>query len=51
MTDHLFSFFLWLERNSYNWERPKPGRENVHPFAEEKKLYKTLEKRGMITLY
>ena len=35
----------------YNWERPKPGRENVHPFAEEKKLYKTLEEMGRLTLF
>ncbi|QDZ23546.1 sialyltransferase [Chloropicon primus] len=35
----------------YNWERPKPGRENVHPFAEEKRLYKMLEKEGRLTLF
>ena len=50
-----FQFDEYFNNNTrphyYNWERPKPGREHVHPFAEEKKLYKTLEQRGMITLF
>jgi len=35
----------------YNWERPKPGRENVHPFAQERELYKSLEEMGRLTLF
>ena len=27
----------------YDWERPKKGRERVHPFGEERKLYQALQ--------
>ena len=35
----------------YNWERPKPGREHVHPFEAEKELYAFLESKGKITMH
>lgn len=46
------SYFNETERpHYYDWERPKPGRENVHPFETERKLYKALQKEGLITLH
>eukprot|EP00898_Chlorokybus_atmophyticus_P005961 jgi/Chlat1/6366/Chrsp44S05755 len=35
----------------YDWERPKPGREDVHPFKQELELYKTLEQVGLLKLH
>jgi len=35
----------------FDWERPKPGREGVHPFAEEKSVLETLEAAGLLKLY
>jgi len=32
----------------YDWERPKKGREKVHPFAREVALYEQLENLGYI---
>ena len=46
------SYFNETERpHYYDWERPKPGRENVHPFETERKIYKALQKEGLITLH
>ena len=46
------SYFNETERpHYYDWERPKPGRENVHPFEAERKIYKALQKEGLITLH
>ena len=35
----------------FDWERPKPGREDVHPFAQEKMVLETLEAAGELKLY
>eukprot|EP00951_Prasinocladus_malaysianus_P014069 scaffold107005_cov43-Prasinocladus_malaysianus.AAC.1 len=35
----------------YDWERPKKGREKVHPFAREIWLYRQLNKFGYITIH
>ena len=35
----------------FDWERPKPGRENVHPFQAEQELYAALEAAGKLTMH
>lgn len=35
----------------YDWERPKKGREKVHPFAREVWLYQQLDKFGYIKIH
>lgn len=35
----------------YDWERPKKGREKVHPFAREVWLYQQLDKHGFIKIH
>ena len=35
----------------YDWERPKRGRERVHPFTQEHKLFASLQRHGYITLH
>ncbi|QDZ21642.1 sialyltransferase [Chloropicon primus] len=35
----------------YDWERPKKGRERVHPFAMERKVYESLERFGVVRLH
>jgi hypothetical protein len=35
----------------YDWERPKPGREDVHPFAQEALVYQMLQDAGKLTLH
>ena len=42
-------YFNGSEQPHYwNWERPKPGREGVHPFAEEGRLYAALAAAGAL---
>ena len=46
------SYFNETERpHYYDWEPPKPGRENVHPLETERKIYKASQKEGLITLH
>ena len=35
----------------FDWERPKPGREDVHPFAQERELLDILEAAGHLRLF
>ena len=35
----------------YDWERPKAGRENAHPFARELSLYLLLQASGKLALH
>eukprot|EP00899_Mesostigma_viride_P008212 jgi/Mesvir1/17392/Mv08690-RA.1 len=35
----------------YDWERPKPGREGVHPFAKEFDLYLLLQSTGLVSMH
>lgn len=35
----------------YDWERPKKGRERVHPFGEERRLYLALQQHGYLKLH
>ncbi len=35
----------------YDWERPKRGRERVHPFTQEHKLFASLQRHGYVTLH
>ncbi|XRB08604.1 beta-galactoside alpha-2,3-sialyltransferase [Pycnococcus provasolii] len=35
----------------YDWERPKPGRENAHPFSREMSLYLLLQATGKLKLH
>lgn len=35
----------------FDWERPKPGREGVHPFAEERQILGLLEGAGLVNLF
>uniref|UniRef100_A0A061RVY2 beta-galactoside alpha-(2,6)-sialyltransferase n=1 Tax=Tetraselmis sp. GSL018 TaxID=582737 RepID=A0A061RVY2_9CHLO len=50
-----FSFDDYFDKtvrpHYYDWERPKPGREAVHPFSQEAQLYKILQEAGKITLH
>ena len=34
----------------FDWERPAKGRERVHPFQHEQKLYQHLEQLGLISM-
>ena len=40
-----------VQPHYYDWERPKPGREHVHPFSEEARLLLELEAAGLVTLH
>lgn len=35
----------------FDWERPKPGREGVHPFAEERQILGHLADAGLLNLF
>jgi len=35
----------------YDHERPKPGREDVHPFAQEAQIYQMLQAAGKLTMH
>ena len=35
----------------WDWERPKKGREAVHPFAAEAELYRALAAAGALRLH
>lgn len=35
----------------WDWERPKPGRESVHPFEAEADVYGQLERAGLLTVH
>ena len=50
-----FAYNTYFSRNSrphyYDWERPKKGREKVHPFRGEVRLYKDLKREGFVDLF
>lgn len=35
----------------YDWERPKEGRKDAHPFEQEALLYKELQSAGKLTIH
>lgn len=46
------AYFNASERPHYwDWERPKPGRERVHPFEEEARVYGDLERAGLLRVH
>jgi hypothetical protein len=51
---HIFSSTDYFDKSVrphyYDWERPKPGREDFHPFAQEAQLYQILQDAGKLTL-
>ena len=50
-----FNFTNYFSQNSrshyYDWERPKKGREKVHPFAQEHKLFEALDEHQYLNLH
>ena len=45
------NYFSSTSRPHYfDWERPAKGRERVHPFSRELKLYKRLQEDGFLTI-
>ncbi|KAK9823730.1 hypothetical protein WJX72_004979 [[Myrmecia] bisecta] len=44
-------FNVSVQPHYYDWERPKVGREDAHPFAEEAKLYRMLQSAGKLVLH
>ena len=40
-----------VQPHYYDWERPKTGRENVHPFSEEARLLLELQAAGLVALH
>ena len=50
-----FQYNNYFKKNArphyYDWERPKKGREKVHPFRGEVTLYKDLAHEGLISFH